>query len=63
MPRYLDIVESVTSLSLEKMQEVENILHRSVIETRRQQILQNQIESKSLYVAGRLKWYDYSSDL
>ncbi|MEP7143273.1 MAG: hypothetical protein ABI707_10405 [Ferruginibacter sp.] len=63
MPRYLDIVESVTSLSLEKMQEVENILHRSVIETRRQQILQNQIESKSLYVAGRLKLYDYSSDL
>ncbi|MEO7766020.1 MAG: hypothetical protein ABIS01_01295 [Ferruginibacter sp.] len=62
MPRFIDIVESVTSLSLEEMQEVENILHHSIIETKRQQILQNQIESKSLYIDGKLKFYDSSSD-
>jgi hypothetical protein len=63
MPRFMDIVESVTSLSLEEMQEVENILHQSIIETKRQQILQNQIESRSLYIEGKLKFYDDSSDL
>lgn len=63
MPRFVDIVENVTSLSLEEMQQVEKILHQSIIETRRMQILQNQIESKSLYSEGKLKFYDKSSDL
>lgn len=62
MPRFIDIVENVTSLSLEEMQEVEKILHQSIIETRRQQILQNQNESKALYKEGMLKFYDNSSD-
>lgn len=63
MPRFIDIVENVTSLSLEEMQEVEKILHQSIIETKRQQILQTQKESKELYTAGKLKFYDNSSDL
>ena len=63
MSRFLDIVEDVTSLSLEEMQEVEFILHQSIIEAKRQQILQNQIESKLLYKAGKLKFYDNASDL
>ncbi len=63
MSRFLDIVENVTSLSLEEMQEVEFILHQSIIETKRQQILQNQIESKSLYKDGKLKFHDNASDL
>ena len=63
MPRFIDIVENVTSLSLEEMQEVEKILHQSIIETKRQQILQTQKESKELYTTGKLKFYDNSSDL
>lgn len=63
MPRFIDIVENVTSLSLEEMQEVEKILHQSIIETKRRQILQNQNESKELYKEGKLKFYDNSSDL
>ena len=63
MPRFIDIVENVTSLSLEEMQEVEKILHHSIIETKRQQILQNQNESKELCKEGKLKFYDNSSDL
>lgn len=63
MPRFLEIVENVTALSLEEMQEVEIILHQSIIETKRQQILQNQTESKSLYNEGKLKFYDNATDL
>ena len=63
MPRFIDIVENVTSLSLEEMQEVEKILHQSIIETKRRQIFQNQNESKELYKEGKLKFYDNSSDL
>lgn len=62
MPRFIDIVENVTSLSLEEMQEVEKILHQSIIETKRQQVLQNQNQSKSLYTEGKLRFYDNSSD-
>ncbi len=63
MPRFVDIVENVTSLSLEEMQEVEKLLHQSIIEAKRQQILQNQKESKTLYADGKLKFHDNSSDL
>ncbi len=62
MPRFIDIVENVRSLSLEEMMEVETILHHSIIETRHQQILQNQIETKALYDERKLKFYDNSSD-
>ena len=63
MVRFIDIVENVTSLSLEEMQEMESILHQSIIEAKRRQILQNQLESKSLYVEEKLRFYDNSSDL
>ena len=63
MVRFIDIVENVTSLSLEEMQEMESILHQSIIEAKRRQILQNQLESKSLYVEEKLRYYDNSSDL
>lgn len=63
MPRFIDIVEQVTSLTLEEMQEIEMILHQSIIENKRKQILQNQKESMGLYNEGKLKFYDNSSDL
>lgn len=63
MTRFIDLVENVTSLSLEEMQEMEHILHQSIVEIKRQQILHNQFESKSLYVEGKLKFYDNSVDL
>jgi hypothetical protein len=63
MPRFIDIVENVTSLSLEEMEEVEKILHQSIIEAKRQQILQNKKESEALFSEKKLKFYDNSSDL
>ncbi len=63
MPRFIDIVENVTSLSLEEMEEVEKILHQSIIEAKRHQILQNKKESEALFSEKKLKFYDNSSDL
>lgn len=63
MQRFIDIVETVTSLSLEEMQEVQNILHQSIIEAKRQQVVQNKIESEILHKEGKLKFYDSSSNL
>ncbi|WP_462218974.1 hypothetical protein [Ferruginibacter sp.] len=63
MPRFIDIVENVTSLSLEEMEEVEKILHQSIIQAKRHQILQNKKESEALFSEKKLKFYDNSSDL
>ncbi len=63
MPRFIDIVENVTSLSLEEMEEVEKILHQSIIEAKRHQILQNKKESEALFSEKKLKFHDNSSDL
>ncbi len=63
MPRFIDIVENITSLSLEEMEEVEKILHQSIIEAKRHQILQNKKESEALFSEKKLKFYDNSSDL
>lgn len=63
MQRFIDIVETVTSLSLEEMLEVEYILHQSIIEAKRQQVVQHKIESETLYKEGKLKFYDSSSNL
>jgi len=63
MDSFMDIVEKVTALSLEEMQEVESILRQSIIEAKRQQVLQNKIESESLFKEGKLKFYDSSSNL
>jgi len=62
MVRFIDLVESVTSLSLEEMQDMHHILQKSIAETTRKQILQIQSESKSLYKEGKLRFYDNSSD-
>jgi hypothetical protein len=63
MPRFIDIVENVTSLSLEEMEEVEKILHQSIIEAKRLQMLQNKKESEAFFSEKKLKFYDNSSDL
>lgn len=63
MARFIDIAENVTSLSLEEMQEMESILHQSIIEAKRKQILQQHQEIKGLYTEGKLRSYDSSSDL
>ncbi len=63
MPRFIDIVENVTSLSLEEMEEVEKILHQSIIEAKRRQILQNKNEGETLHAEKKLKFYGSSSDL
>ena len=63
MARFIDIAENVTSLSLEEMQEMESILHQSIIEAKRKQILQQHQEIKGLYTERKLRFYDSSSDL
>jgi len=63
MDSFMDIVEKVTALSLEEMQEVENILRQSSIEAKRHQVLQNKIESKTLHKEGKLKFFDSPTNL
>lgn len=63
MPDYIEIAEDSTPLSLKEMQEMQNIIHQSFIETGRQQILQNQIESQATFNEGKLGFHDNSTHL
>jgi hypothetical protein len=58
-----EIVEKVNALSLEEMEEIEIIIHKSILEKKAIEILSNQAESKELYKEGKLKFYDNSGDL
>jgi hypothetical protein len=63
MPRFADIIEEVTSLSLEEMEEVQRILNKAVIEKKREQIALKHKETEEQYKSGQLKFYDNASDL
>jgi predicted nucleic acid-binding protein len=62
MPKFADIVDEVTSLSLEEMEQVETILKKVIIEKRRQQILENTQEALKMKKEGKLKFYDNPKD-
>ncbi len=63
MARFADIVEEVTSLQIEEMEEIRNIISRTLIEKRREEFLKTKLESEQLYKEGKLKFYDNPSDL
>ena len=63
MPKFADIVEEVTSLNMEEMQEIRDIITKILAEKRREEFLKNKSESEQLYNEGKLKFYDNSSDL
>lgn len=63
MPKFADIVEEVTSLNMEEMQEIRDIISKILIEKRREEILKNHGEALKDAQEGKLKFYDNSSDL
>lgn len=63
MPRFADIIEEVTALSLEEMEEVQRILQKAMAEKKRQQLLENQKVSSQQYKEGKLTFYDNATDL
>lgn len=63
MPRFVDIIEDITSLSLEEMEEAQRILNKMVIEKKREQITLNHKHTEDLYKKGELKFYDNATYL
>jgi ectoine hydroxylase-related dioxygenase (phytanoyl-CoA dioxygenase family) len=63
MPRFVDIVEDVTSLSVKEMEEIKNIIEKLLIEKKREEILKSIEEAKKEAKEGKLKFYDNSNDL
>ena len=49
-----DIIEKVSALSLEEMEEVESVLKKIIIERRREEILKNHEEALKDYKEGKL---------
>lgn len=63
MPRFVDIVEDVSSLSIEKMEEIKRIIEKIIIERRREEIFKSGEDSKKENKEGKLKFYDNTNDL
>jgi hypothetical protein len=63
MQTVAEIVEKVNALTLEKIEEIESIISKILVEKKAMEILSNQEESKELYKEGKLKFYDNSGDL
>ena len=63
MPTFSDIVDKATSLDIDEMQQLKEIISKVIIEKRREEILKNHEESKELYAAGKLKFYDNATEL
>ena len=63
MPTFSDIVDEATSLDIEQMEELKEIIAKVLIEKKREEIVLNQKESTELYLAGKLKFYDNSTDV
>jgi len=63
MPRFVDIVEEVTSLSIDEMEEIKRIIEKVLIEKRREEIAQSGEDAKTEYKEGKLKFYDNPDDL
>lgn len=63
MTRFADIIEEVTALSLEEMEEVQRILQKAMAEKRRLQLFENQKVTSQQYKEGKLTFYDNATDL
>ena len=63
MPGFVDIVEDVTSLSIDEMEEIKRIIEKVLIERRREEIAKSGEEAKKEYREGNLKFYDNTNDL
>lgn len=63
MPRFVDIVEDVTSLNTEEMAEIRDIINKILIEKRREEFLKNHEEALKDAAEGKLKFYDNPTDL
>lgn len=63
MPRFVDIVEDVTSLSIEEMEEIKRIIEKVLIEKRRDEITKSGEEARKAYKEGKLKFYNNPDDL
>lgn len=58
MPKFADIVDNVTSLSLSEMEEIKLIIEKILIEKRREEILQSGEDVKKDLQEGKLKFYN-----
>ena len=63
MTRFADIIEEVTALSLEEMEEVQRILQKAMAEKRRLQLLESQKVTSQQYKEGKLTFYGNATDL
>ena len=63
IPRFADIVDNVTSLSIAEMEEIKRIIEKVIAEKRRDEIAQSGEEAKKEHKEGKLKFYDNSQDL
>ena len=63
MSRFVDIVEDISSLSIDEIEEVQRILNKLIIEKKRERIALNHKETEEQYKNGQLKFYDNASDL
>ena len=63
MPAFSDIVDKATSLDIDEMEELKEIISKVIIERRREEILNNHEESKKLYSVCKLKFYDNATDI
>lgn len=54
MPRFVDIVEDVTSLNVEEMEEIRDIISKILVEKRREEFLKNHEEALKDAREGKL---------
>ncbi len=54
MPRFADIVEEVTSLKIEEMEEIRDIISKKLVEKRREEFLKNHMEALEDAREGKL---------
>jgi len=62
MPKFADIVDDVTSLSLSEMEEIKGI-EKVLIEKKREEILRSGKEAIKEHKENKLKFYVSASDL
>ncbi len=63
MPRFVDIVEDVTSLNTEEMAEIRDIINKILIEKRREEFLKNHEEALRDAAEGKLFSSNSISDI
>lgn len=63
MPTFANIIDEISSLNKEEMEEIHSIITKILAEKRREEFLNNKSESIQLYKEGKLKFYDNSTEL